>query len=323
MQNIGLPLKEISQSFQLPANFKLGGNYVFDILKNSHPNLHTIMLTGDIGTSLDDDSFFSLGLEYSYNKMLYLRTGYQYSGDEPGFKAGFGVKYKNFGLDYAFIPLADLGNIHKISLSYRLKTESEVLEKEEEKVTQIITSRGIEIALNDIMFEFDKADLKPKYLSLIDKAIDIIKQHATNDIIIEGHTDAIGSDEYNIELSKARAKNVYDYLISKGLDAKQISYVGLGKKRPIADNTTEAGRARNRRVYIVIIKNLTPEQQKNYDYYFYNGLDFYYKEGYALAIEEWTKALEIQPNDPKILNWIEKAKQALAEKEKEEDDENE
>ena len=164
------------------------------------------------------------------------------------------------------------------------------------------------------MFEFDKAELKPKYLSLIDKAIDIIKQHATNDIIIEGHTDAIGSDEYNIELSKERAKNVYDYLVSKGLDAKQISYVGYGKKKPIADNTTEAGRARNRRVYIVIIKNLTSEQQKNYDYYFYNGMDFYYKEGYALAIEEWTKALEIQPNDPKIINWIEKAKQKLQEK---------
>ena len=79
-------------------------------------------------------TFFCLGMEYSFKKIIYLRTGYQYQGDEPGFKAGFGVKYKNFGLDYAFTPIADLGNIHKISLSYRFKTESDVFEKEEEKV---------------------------------------------------------------------------------------------------------------------------------------------------------------------------------------------
>ena len=123
MQNIGFPIKEINQSFQLPVNFKIGGNYVFDLFKNSNPDFHTIMLTGDIGTGLDYDYFVSLGLEYCFNKILFLRFGYQYQGDEPGFKVGFGIKYKNFDLDYAFTPLADLGNIHKISLTYRFKQE--------------------------------------------------------------------------------------------------------------------------------------------------------------------------------------------------------
>ena len=74
-------------------------------------------------------------------------------------------------------------------------------------------------------------------------------------LVIEGYTDAIGTDEYNLELSIARAKNVSDYLISKGLDAKKITYIGNGKKKTIADNQTEEGRTKKDGFILCWLKN--------------------------------------------------------------------
>ena len=71
---------------------------------------------------------------------------------------------------------------------------------------------------------------------------------------INGHTDALASDEYNQWLSDRRAKRVYDYLLERNISADKMEYIGFGKKIPIADNSTEDGRAKNRRVEIEILK---------------------------------------------------------------------
>jgi OOP family OmpA-OmpF porin len=68
--------------------------------------------------------------------------------------------------------------------------------------------------------------------------------------IVEGHTDNVGADAYNMNLSKERAKAVMDYLVSKGVPATKISSVGYGEEKPIASNETEEGRSKNRRVEI-------------------------------------------------------------------------
>jgi len=72
---------------------------------------------------------------------------------------------------------------------------------------------------------------------------------------IAGHTDSRGSDEYNQRLSEARAKSVYEYLISQGISADRLSYIGYGESRPIDTNDTEEGRQNNRRVELEILEN--------------------------------------------------------------------
>jgi OOP family OmpA-OmpF porin len=72
---------------------------------------------------------------------------------------------------------------------------------------------------------------------------------------IAGHTDNIGSEEYNQRLSEARAKAVYEYLISRGISADRLSYIGYGESRPIDTNETSEGRQNNRRVELEIIEN--------------------------------------------------------------------
>ena len=84
----------------------------------------------------------------------------------------------------------------------------------------------------------------------MDKLAAIFKAHPEVKASIEGHTDSQGDDQMNLNLSKARAKAVKDYLIKKGVDADHLSSEGFGETRPVADNGTSAGRAKNRRVIV-------------------------------------------------------------------------
>ena len=89
----------------------------------------------------------------------------------------------------------------------------------------------------------------------LDKVADWIKSTPNAKIQIAGYTDSVGSDASNLKLSQARAKAVYTYLVSKGCNAKMLSYKGYGKKDPVADNSTAEGRAANRRVELKILNN--------------------------------------------------------------------
>jgi outer membrane protein OmpA-like peptidoglycan-associated protein len=105
-------------------------------------------------------------------------------------------------------------------------------------------------------FAFNSATLMPRYE---EELIDIARQiNALQDIRvrIEGYTDSIGSDVYNLDLSNRRAKAVADFLVRHGVDADIMSYIGYGEKMSVADNNTEEGRAKNRRVEIYVYPSL-------------------------------------------------------------------
>jgi OOP family OmpA-OmpF porin len=110
------------------------------------------------------------------------------------------------------------------------------------------------IVLRGIHFDFDKYNIKPEWVPVLDEAVNILKKHPEIKIVIEGHTDAIGTIPYNQKLSERRAKAVYDYFIGKGIDASRMKMVGYGKLRPKADNKTAEGRAINRRVELKVEK---------------------------------------------------------------------
>lgn len=108
--------------------------------------------------------------------------------------------------------------------------------------------------LDGILFDFNKAVIKPEGKTILDKDIALLKKDDKLNISVEGHCDIVGSDEYNQILSEKRAKVVYDYFLSQGIDAKRMATVGFGRKKPVAPNDTEANRAKNRRVEVNIIK---------------------------------------------------------------------
>lgn len=114
---------------------------------------------------------------------------------------------------------------------------------------------GDQIKLNEqVFFKFNKSDILPVSFSLLDEVARIMSENPTIHIRIEGHTDSKGRAAYNKTLSDQRATSVRKYLLSRGIDAERMQSVGYGAERPIEDNSTEAGRAANRRVEIHITK---------------------------------------------------------------------
>jgi OOP family OmpA-OmpF porin len=105
----------------------------------------------------------------------------------------------------------------------------------------------------DVKFNFDKSTIKDGYYNDIDDLSQVMKDYPDLNVVVEGHTDSIGSDAYNETLSQERADAVKNYMVEKnGIDANRIKAVGFGEKQPVASNDTEEGRAQNRRVEAVV-----------------------------------------------------------------------
>jgi outer membrane protein OmpA-like peptidoglycan-associated protein len=114
------------------------------------------------------------------------------------------------------------------------------------------TARGLIVSMPDVLFDFDKYTLKPDARERLAKISGIVLAYPDLKLQVEGHTDSIGSDEYNQTLSEKRAQSVQGYLVSSGVLPDHISSTGLGKADPVADNGTAAGRQLNRRVDMVV-----------------------------------------------------------------------
>jgi len=118
-------------------------------------------------------------------------------------------------------------------------------------ITAISEDRLVLVGVN---FAFDKSDLLPESYPVLDNAVKLLNNKPELNIEIQGYADNIDTDAYNKKLSEERAQTVKNYLVSKGIAENRLTTVGYGESNPIADNTTEEGRAMNRRIVFRIIK---------------------------------------------------------------------
>ena len=129
-------------------------------------------------------------------------------------------------------------------------------EKLKNQLNQVLqtteTARGLIVNMSDVLFDFNKYTLKPEAREKLAKVSGILLAYPNLKLQVEGYTDNIGSDEYNQKLSEERADEVRDYLVSQSVAEAGISAQGYGKSHPIADNSTNSGRAQNRRVELVV-----------------------------------------------------------------------
>jgi len=112
--------------------------------------------------------------------------------------------------------------------------------------------RGLVITMADVLFDTGKYDLRPATRESLAKVAGIILGHPGLNLQVEGHTDSTGSDEFNQKLSEQRASTVREYFITQGLTPDSITAKGFGKDMPVADNSTPAGRQKNRRVELIV-----------------------------------------------------------------------
>jgi OOP family OmpA-OmpF porin len=109
------------------------------------------------------------------------------------------------------------------------------------------------IALDNVHFAFDSAELTAEGKAILDKAAGLLKTHDKVVVEVAGHTDNVGSDEYNLQLSDRRAASVKSYLESQGITATRLTARGYGEAQPVASNDTAEGRALNRRVELIVL----------------------------------------------------------------------
>jgi outer membrane protein OmpA-like peptidoglycan-associated protein len=134
----------------------------------------------------------------------------------------------------------------------------EVVILEMEPMTQEVTADAMYSALNKdgfmalyINFDTGKSDIKPESIAIIEQIAALLRTHPELKVSIEGHTDNVGTPQNNKALSLQRAKSVMNAVVQKGIAAARLTAVGWGQEKPIADNRSEDGRAKNRRVEIV------------------------------------------------------------------------
>lgn len=108
------------------------------------------------------------------------------------------------------------------------------------------------IILDDVLFDFDKSNVKPEAAAILDRLVAFMNENKDKNANLSGHTDNVGSDAYNQALSERRVSSVKDYVSRKGVAGSRVSGQGFGESKPIADNKTAEGRAKNRRVEIKV-----------------------------------------------------------------------
>jgi len=111
-----------------------------------------------------------------------------------------------------------------------------------------------ELVLENVNFDFDQANLRMADIPVIDRNAAELDKFGNVNIEVAGHTDSMGSDEYNLNLAQRRADTVRNYLISKGIAADRLSAKAYGESQPVADNATAEGRFENRRVELLPLK---------------------------------------------------------------------
>lgn len=146
----------------------------------------------------------------------------------------------------------------KLSMTEAQQSAADAQAKAEELARQLAelqakpTERGMVLTMGDVLFDYNKADVKAGGMRVINKLAKFLEKYPERTIQIEGHTDSTGSDAYNLGLSERRAESVKRALMYEGIKRDRMTTIGYGEQFPIASNTTSSGRQQNRRVEIII-----------------------------------------------------------------------
>lgn len=140
------------------------------------------------------------------------------------------------------------------------RKQAEELQRQIAELNAKATERGLVVTLGDLLFETGKSDLKEGAVVNLAKLSAFLTQYPDRTVAIEGHTDSVGSDDYNLSLSQRRASSVQQFLIGQGIAANRMTAVGKGENFPVASNDSASGRQMNRRVEVIIANTKTVAQ---------------------------------------------------------------
>lgn len=150
-----------------------------------------------------------------------------------------------------FVAAQSKGYFYNYEISYRKTNDTPLVRKRKLYLEPLKINASM--TMRNIFFDFDQYNLKPNSIPELNTLLEFLKLNNTISIRLEGHTDNVGDPQHNKELSEKRAGAVFEFLANRGIDIKRMQVVGFGSEKPATTNSTEQGRATNRRTEIVII----------------------------------------------------------------------
>ncbi len=146
----------------------------------------------------------------------------------------------------------------------RMDKQAERIEQEIPGAEVTRVGEGINIVFNEdagVYFDTNKAVVKGTSATALDRLVGILKEYPDSNILVEGHTDSAGADDYNMNLSKQRAQSVSNYLVANGISSGRLTTKWYGETQPESDNSTPEGKSKNRRVEMVIVASEALKQE--------------------------------------------------------------
>ena len=172
-----------------------------------------------------------------------------------------GNKYAKGNTVLGAIIGATVGGAAGAVIGRRMDKQAEEMKRSMPNAQVERVGEGIKITFgSDILFDVDSYELKSETKKQLTEFAQTLNKYEDTDIRIEGHADATGSDDHNLKLSKQRADAVANYLEAQGVKTSRIDEKGYGESQPVADNSTEAGRRKNRRVDVAVFANKKMQQ---------------------------------------------------------------
>ena len=132
------------------------------------------------------------------------------------------------------------------------RMQAAALQSEIDAMNARATDRGLVLTLGDVLFATGKADLRGGVVNDLDELAKFLAKYPDRKVVIEGHTDSVGSEDSNLGLSQRRAESVRSYLMRHGVDPSRVTTTGMGESVPVSSNETAGGRQQNRRVEIIV-----------------------------------------------------------------------
>lgn len=190
------------------------------------------------------------------NSSRALKGGAIGTGAGAGVGAVIGNQFGDNGTAIGAIIGAAVGGTAGALIGRHMDKQAEELREDLQGAEVTRVGEGIKITFDSgLLFGVDKSELNATSRANLTELAATLNKYEDTDILIEGHTDADGSDEHNLALSEERAKSVSRFLIAQNVKASRFSTVGYGEAQPVADNSTADGKAQNRRVEIAIYAN--------------------------------------------------------------------
>jgi outer membrane protein OmpA-like peptidoglycan-associated protein len=178
------------------------------------------------------------------------------AGAGAGIGAVIGNQFGSDGTAVGAIIGAAVGGTAGALIGRHMDKQAEELRNDLEGATVTRVGEGIRITFDSgLLFAVDESELNPNSRKNLDELAATLNKYDDTEILVEGHTDSDGAEEYNHALSVRRAQSVSGYLVGRGVSSSRLNTMGYGESQPVADNASAAGKSQNRRVEIAIYAN--------------------------------------------------------------------